>query len=590
MFRSVAIFFCTIAMSIAAHALPASGPVSALDAFQQEQVNAFVAKWPRTSAIQVAMVRDSDGALLFSKCYGWEVNPIYKSEGKQCDPRTVFGLASMSKQMTDRILVELIRQEKVRADQPVFCVPGKPRAGCILDNVISYNGIWKAGYENVTVNLLLAQRSGLVEGFLGAGGHRVTKELAGYTDPLPLAKNRLAGFHVAHWSLGYEPGTSYAPVNIDFFFKSMIIEKVTGLKFEEAMHSMVTRKLGIRDEDFKVCVNQTQNSDVFKTGVLPTRGYDYRQTWKDPIFDVKTTASAGRSEYVYDDSKLYPLTLESEAIESRDGAWGLCATAEVYARFASQTTRDDIGLISDSGSTGSWSTTGRLPGVGALAQVRQAFSGMTAVVLVNSDQLVTDNNESYGAIIAHSARDLKPFVDGITVRSNEVSANLWPSSNPKLVKSYEYTGPTFNGDGKPRYFITSDAAQQAVLDGLSQFRAVESWQAWETQSLAGDGSFANMCRWFFPQVSSHFYSPKEAECKLLGWVYPERDDKGGVYESQDHAIKKPDAAGVCTDGLKSLYRGFNGATSNHRYTTNAATRAAFAANGFTDEGVQGCVR
>ncbi len=570
--------------SLAFAELPVGGPATNtnLDAAQKAAVEAYVAKWSRTTALSVALIRDSDKALLFSRCYGWDASPQNAdAPGKGCDENSVFGLASMSKEVTSKMIGILVSQGVVSLDQPVFCVPiaGRLRAGCILDNVVSHNGTWPAMIEDVTVRHLREHTAGMDDGFIGTGGDRGTASRIGAV--LPITKAQWASFNAVNWQLYRQPGTQFGYSNTGYFYLSMIIEKVTGLGYEAAMHSLVTRPLGIRDEDMKVCVNQKTNWEP-SSGVLPTRGHDYRQVWKNPLWDIFTAPEMGRSEYDTADTKLYPNTEDSYRLETRDGTFGLCATAYAYALFASSTSGQELGQLS----SGQWITAGKLPGVGALAHAH--VNGYTTVVLVNADQRIGTESTT----VDSSGADLHLLTDPMETWSASPSlsqVNLWGNVGQVTVKSYRYIGPTFNNDGKPRYFMTSVASNQAAVESLTNFTLVETFKAFPMQKLRGNDDMNNVCRWFAPGVSSHFYSPKKSDCELLGWLYPDKDNSGLFHEASEFAVKKVNTSGGCDVGYVPLYRAFGPSTSNHRYTISLTVIAEMKAEGWNDEGIQGCV-
>ena len=137
------------------------------------------------------------------------------------------------------------------------------------------------------------------------------------------------------------------------------------------------------------------------------------------------------------------------------------------------------------------------------------------------------------------------------------------------------------------YFVTPLAAEQAALDS----GAIAGWQRtgeWFVAYRAGEGasSGANpVCRYYgTPEagLDSHFYSASSAECAAVAQRFP----LAWILESDDlFDVDLPDAAsGACARG-QPIYRLWNASvSSSHRYTTDAATRAAMLAAGWIAEG------
>jgi hypothetical protein len=93
-----------------------------------------------------------------------------------------------------------------------------------------------------------------------------------------------------------------------------------------------------------------------------------------------------------------------------------------------------------------------------------------------------------------------------------------------------------------------------------------------------------VCRFYIPAVNgdSHFYSASAAECAEVQKKFPSfvLEALAVMY------IALPDlATGACAAGLVPVYRVWNGRSdSNHRYTTDTATRDAMVARGGIAEG------
>jgi hypothetical protein len=139
----------------------------------------------------------------------------------------------------------------------------------------------------------------------------------------------------------------------------------------------------------------------------------------------------------------------------------------------------------------------------------------------------------------------------------------------------------FYNAAQDHYFITSLPEEIAKLDSGSTWkRTGQHFQAHDTQ-VNGTNP---VCRYYMPPGygDSHFFSASPAECARVRNLYP-------------HFIRESDAAmhiavpsassGECKTDHQPVYRVWNRrADSNHRYTTDSATRDAMIAQGWQSEG------
>ncbi|MBL8519723.1 MAG: hypothetical protein JNK75_03545 [Betaproteobacteria bacterium] len=95
---------------------------------------------------------------------------------------------------------------------------------------------------------------------------------------------------------------------------------------------------------------------------------------------------------------------------------------------------------------------------------------------------------------------------------------------------------------------------------------------------------APVCRYFVPQVITHFFSAEPADCNLVRSI-------GGIDEGIEFWITR--AAGAsCPAGTQAVTRLYNNRwrelDSNHRYTTSRSEVRRMAGEGWIDEGVVMC--
>jgi hypothetical protein len=138
--------------------------------------------------------------------------------------------------------------------------------------------------------------------------------------------------------------------------------------------------------------------------------------------------------------------------------------------------------------------------------------------------------------------------------------------------------------GFGHYFITGFAADMEALDSgriAGWARTGKSFKAY----VAAEPMLSTVCRFFttsFAPKSSHFYTAMAAECAGL------RDgSRDWLYEGDAFHVPMPDASGACPSGSSPVFRVYNngqGGAPNHRYTADAAVRAAMISAGWAPEG------
>jgi hypothetical protein len=169
---------------------------------------------------------------------------------------------------------------------------------------------------------------------------------------------------------------------------------------------------------------------------------------------------------------------------------------------------------------------------------------------------------------------------------------LMPAPPPVTIVNVE----EFYHPGLRHYFITASDAEKQVLDvgfHAGWIRTGESFKAYAKGSSTG-GPIHPVCRFYIPPTlvfdigfeepgaDSHFFTADGIECVTVWrrfWFWNFEDDNA-------FQIGLPDRmTGACPPGTIAVYRLWNRRVdTNHRYTTNAATKAAMLADGYVAEG------
>lgn len=192
------------------------------DASLAQKFDAYVQKclaaWPDQPAVSVALVKD--GQTLLAKGYGTRI----KGQNAPVDEHTLFAIASNSKNVTAACLGMLVDEGKVKWDEPVKTyLPDFT----LSDPVIA---------ERITVRDTLSHRAGFG---LGAGdllfwpnSDRSRADVLRQAAFVPIEDGFRANYHYC---------------NLMFVVAGAIIERVSGLTWEEFVQTRVFNPLGMTD-------------------------------------------------------------------------------------------------------------------------------------------------------------------------------------------------------------------------------------------------------------------------------------------------------------------------------------------------------
>ncbi|MEY2444921.1 MAG: hypothetical protein QOE00_1501, partial [Ilumatobacteraceae bacterium] len=162
-----------------------------------------------------AVVRD--GSVVHTAAFGME-NPL---ESKAATVHTRFRLASVSKVLTAVTIMQLVDEDSVELDKP------------FVDQLSVGGPFADPRVATVTVRQLLSHMSGF-----------------------PVSHGLFFGHGVDNWhqaaeaalgqALMFDPGTAFRYSNTNFCLLGLLIEKVTGQHFEDAIRERVLAPLGIK--------------------------------------------------------------------------------------------------------------------------------------------------------------------------------------------------------------------------------------------------------------------------------------------------------------------------------------------------------
>jgi hypothetical protein len=183
-------------------------------------------------------------------------------------------------------------------------------------------------------------------------------------------------------------------------------------------------------------------------------------------------------------------------------------------------------------------------------------------------------HSAHDGLLNNDARvDISSALDWI----KSVIASVEPPPGTQQAVEYYYADWNF-------YFVTSDAAEIAALDGGAfgglWRRTGQTFTVWTSPT---NGALPT-CRFFsviFAPRSSHFYTDRANECVAL------KQNPGWQYEAIAFYLQPLNAGFDCPAGTIILYRLFNNGKDgapNHRFITDEAQVAAMIAEGWSLEG------
>lgn len=202
----------------------------------QDKIDRTVQKYAPTGA-SIAIIEH--GEIKEIRNYGY----ADKEEMKLVTDQTRFKIASISKTVTSYAVMQLVEQGKLNLDVPVN----------------QYLTRWKIpeseyGENKVTLRMLLSHTAGLT----GSNEY-------GYAEPLPSVDEALSIHDV---KLKRKPGIQFEYSEfVGHGICQLVIEEVTGMRFEEYMVTQVFEPLGMNQTDYANQSNEKGNLAVPYAGI-----------------------------------------------------------------------------------------------------------------------------------------------------------------------------------------------------------------------------------------------------------------------------------------------------------------------------------
>ena len=286
-----------------------------------EQIDELFSRYnSSTPGVAIAVVRD--GKVSFKKGYG-SANLEY---GQPITPKTVFNIASVSKQFTAFSIYLLEKQGKLSLDDDVRkYIPELPNHG-----------------KTVRIKHLLAHTSGVRDALLA---------LAGWRSGDVVTNENALTFIYRNKELNFEPGTQFLYSNAGYMLLAEIVKRVSGQTFAEFARKNIFEPLGMADtqilDDHERIVKNRAASYELENGTYKIR------TAPDNV------SGASNLHTTVEDMAKWAMNFEKPVV----------GDAELIGRF------NEPSLIND-GSKTIWSITEDGPGYHAKGQIHWNYRGL----------------------------------------------------------------------------------------------------------------------------------------------------------------------------------------------------------------------
>jgi len=195
-------------------------------------VERYLKRWEINGAQLVITRNDS---LLYARGFGW----ADKERGIKMEPSMVMRFASVSKLITAVGIMKLWEMKKLKMGEKVFGERG------ILRDTTYNNSIKDQRYYDITVEQLLRHQAG----FNNYAGDPVSSTryimMQNHLTTPPDHNTLLKILLKRH--LGYTPGQGKCYSNLGYMILSMVIEKKSGMKYEDFIQKYVLHPAGCYD-------------------------------------------------------------------------------------------------------------------------------------------------------------------------------------------------------------------------------------------------------------------------------------------------------------------------------------------------------
>ena len=181
-----------------------------------------------------------DGNVLYTRAIGY--SQINGTEKKPLTAASRFRIGSITKMFTAVMILQLVEEGKLKlTDTLDKFFPQIPNA------------------QKITIVQILAHRSGIPN----VRRDQATSE----TWRRPVTKDEMLAL-IVKGTPDFEPDTKHSYSNSGYFLLGLIVEKLTGKSYEEALEERITSKIGLKDTYIatgNIDVNKNESSYLYST-------------------------------------------------------------------------------------------------------------------------------------------------------------------------------------------------------------------------------------------------------------------------------------------------------------------------------------
>lgn len=234
--KKIVLMICCLGM-LAAYGCKSDNPVnppvgSQIDSAQVDStINAFMTKWDLPGGTFTMAL---NGTVLYSKGYG------YSDEGSETPvtQNSLFRIASCTKPFTAVGVMQLIQNNQLDLDDIVFGPTG-------ILNQPQYQTIGDPRILNITIEDLLTHTNGWNPDSTGDPMFMSIQIADSMNVSPPAMQEAIIEYTLEYIPLSSAPGTYYAYSNFGYCVLGRVIEKITGLPYEQYMQQNVMTPSGI---------------------------------------------------------------------------------------------------------------------------------------------------------------------------------------------------------------------------------------------------------------------------------------------------------------------------------------------------------
>ncbi|OFX43245.1 MAG: hypothetical protein A2X05_05275 [Bacteroidetes bacterium GWE2_41_25] len=333
----------------------------------EKTINSFLRKW---SIVGASVAISKDGKLIYSKGFGY-TDTASKTETQ---PFNKFRVASISKLITAVAIMKLREEGKLSLNDRVFGPDG------ILNDPYFSEPRDKRVY-NITVGHLLSHEGGWSQRHGDQMFMPVTvAEKMGVEPP---ADTKTIVRFALNKRLHFTPGTGRSYSNLGYCILGLIIEKVSGLSYEEYCKNAIMEPLGIYD--------------MAIAGNLPSEKTPFEVTYYETSDQVFKPSIYGTGEMVtpsYGGNDIRSLGGAGAWIATAPDLMRLMLAVDGFSNRPDILNNESIRIMTDNENgyapvgwkttiyNGTWWRTGSFPG--SAGMMKRQSDGISWVVLLNS--------------------------------------------------------------------------------------------------------------------------------------------------------------------------------------------------------------